>query len=83
MWLRYRVPLDRRGIEMKVREGSSREGGKEDMQSGESLTDVAKGCVLRVVENKRGGGCGEGERDRLLTSTLQYTSVLPRRECTP
>ncbi|KAA8591101.1 hypothetical protein FQN60_002044 [Etheostoma spectabile] len=40
---------------MKGSEGSSREGGKDDMQSGESLTDVAKGFVLRVVENKRGG----------------------------
>ena len=62
--------------------------GKDDMQSSESLTDVAKGCVLRVAENKRGGGgggggCRERERDSLLTSTLQYTSVLPRRESTP
>lgn len=77
------VPLDRRGIEMKGREKSSREGGKCGMQSRESLTDVAKGCVLRVVENKRGGGCRERERDRLLTSMLQYTSVLPKRESTP
>lgn len=83
MALRYGVPLDRRGIEMKGREKSSREGGKCGMQSRESLTDVAKGCVLRVVENKRGGGCRERERDRLLTSMLQYTSVLPKRESTP
>lgn len=60
-----------------------REGGKDDMQSRESLADVEKGYVLRVVENKRGGGCRERERHRLLTSTLQYTSVLPKRESTP
>lgn len=30
------------------------------MQSRESLTDVAKACVLRVVENKRRGGGGGG-----------------------
>lgn len=47
-------------VEMKGGEGSGREGGKDDMQSRESLTDVAKGCVLRVVENKRGGGGGWG-----------------------
>lgn len=38
--------------------------GKDDMQSSESLTDVAKGCVLRVVENKRGGGGGGVEKKR-------------------
>ena len=66
-----------------MKEERRREGGKDDMQSRESLTDVEKGCVLRVVENKRGGGgCRERERDRLLTSTLQYTSLLPQRERT-
>jgi len=60
--------------------GKKREGGKDDMRSRESLSDVARGCVLRVVENRRGGGCKGRERDRLLTSTLQYTSVLPKRE---
>lgn len=43
-------------VEMKRKEERRREGGKDDMQSGESLTDVAQGCVLRVVENKRAGG---------------------------
>lgn len=51
------------------------------MQSGESLTDVAQGCVWR--ERRWGWRGRERERDRLLSSTLQYTSVLPRRESTP
>ncbi|KAM7404677.1 hypothetical protein PAMP_012002 [Pampus punctatissimus] len=38
-----------------TRKEERREDGKDDMQSGESLTDVAQGCVLRVVENKREG----------------------------
>ena len=82
-WSWYRVPLERRGGD----EGRAAERvGRMLCRSGESLTDVAEGCVLRVVENKerrRRGGCGERERDRLLTSTLQYTSVLPKRESTP
>lgn len=48
--------------------------GKGVMQTKESLTDVAKACVLRMVENKRGGDA-EKERNSLLTCTLQYTSV--------
>lgn len=43
--LRSSVPLD----------GARGErGGKDDMRSGESLTDVAEGCVPREVENRRG-----------------------------
>lgn len=69
--------LDRRCRDKEER------GWKDDVQRRESLTDVVKGCVLRVVENKRGGGVEkERERDRLLTSALQYTSVLPEREHT-
>lgn len=68
--------------------GRRREGGKDDIPSGESLTDVATGCELRVVEDNRGvdgGGWGVVSRkkeEKTLTSTLQYTSVLPRREST-
>lgn len=53
MRLWHGMPLDRRG-----RDGGKRKGweGKDDMRSRESLTDVAKGSVLRVVENRRGGG---------------------------
>lgn len=64
--------------------------GKDVMQTGERLGDVAEGCVLRMVEDgkrRRGGeGGGEGgrrrerERNSLLTSKLQLTSVQPERE---
>lgn len=50
-------------VEMKVREGSSREGGKDDMQSRESLTDVAKGEWWRIRERGEEVG-GVVERGR-------------------
>lgn len=33
--------------------------GKDVMQTKASLTDVAEGCVQRMVENRRRGGCRE------------------------
>lgn len=53
------------------------------MCSRESLSDVQKGRVLTVLEKKRGGGIRKERQKRLLTSMLQHTSVLPKREHTP
>ena len=52
--------------------------GKESAGRRENLNDVGKSYILR--EREREGKGGREREDRLLTSALQYTSVLPRRE---
>lgn len=51
--------------------------GKDVMQTRESLTDVAKGCVLRMVENERGGGV---EKERGIVCFQAHYSTL---QCNP
>lgn len=69
-------------MEFTASKGVEQKGGEDDALSRERLNDVASDWALRVVEKKR-GGCRDRERDRMLTSTLQYTSLLPKREHTP
>lgn len=47
--------------------------GKDVMQTKASLTDVAEGCVQRMVENRRRGGCRE-------QSAYKHFSVAEERE---
>lgn len=51
--------------------------GKDVVQTRESLTDVAKGCVLRMVANERGGGV---EKERGIVCFQAHYSTL---QCNP
>lgn len=74
MHLWYRLPLV----------GGSNEGrraeermGTDVMQTRESLADVAKGCVLRMVENEKGGGV---EKESGIVCLQAHYSTL---QCSP
>lgn len=58
--------------------------GKDVMQTRESLADVAKGCVLRMVENEKGGGVEEESGIVCLQAHYSTLQCSPReRESTP
>lgn len=73
LWSQF--PLDGRGRDEGRRAGER--VGKDVMQTRESLTDVAKTCVLRMVENGRGGGV---EKERGIVCLQAHYSTL---QCNP